>query len=572
MTTPIILRAHQIALRARARDIADQRITATKTVAAITPGGGKTLAAALFAQVLLEAGVVDRVVWVTPRTSLTRQTMEEFNRILREAGYVVRRGTNEDPLVRDETGYTTNYQAIAARPELHLAAVRTGRTLVILDEPHHLADSGEDGNGRAWVAGVEPLVKHAVHTLLMTGTIERHDGQRIPFLDYDTRDGRDYPRIDVAYSRQDALRECAVLPIEFVFQDGSARFLDAAGERSVVASAAREEDARKAIATLLSKTAYRDALLRLGLDAWLASVRAGAHPSRAIVICASQAMAKDVAVFVAQHRPGIHVALAISEDTGSQAAIDRFRRNVRGHVLVTVGMAYEGLDVPDCTHLICLTNIRSVPWLEQAFNRVTRVDPRAVEAGVAYEQQRAFVYVPDDSLMRSVVEDMRADQQRGIELRERAGGGTGARGGGAAAPEPFTPLGAEAGAVTLGSFDARLSPDESRIVQHIRTKVPTVANVPPGDILAVIRASRGAAPAASEGAPRPTPEREAVLRRGVEAAATANDRANGWPASTTNGFVLRRFGKPRSEMSAAELEEVLRYINALHGAASGSSD
>ena len=35
-------------------------------------------------------------------------------------------------------GYVTTYQAIAAAPELHLAETRRRRTLLVVDELHHL--------------------------------------------------------------------------------------------------------------------------------------------------------------------------------------------------------------------------------------------------------------------------------------------------------------------------------------------------------------------------------------------------------------------------------------------------
>ncbi len=66
-------------------------------------------------------------------------------------------------------------------------------------------------------------------------------------------------------------------------------------------------------------------------------------------------------------------------------------------MLVTVGMAYEGMDCPEITHVACLTHIRSRGWLEQMVARATRFDP----LGGCYERQRAVVYHPDDPMFRS---------------------------------------------------------------------------------------------------------------------------------------------------------------------------
>jgi type I site-specific restriction endonuclease len=40
-------------------------------------------------------------------------------------------------------------------------------------------------------------------------------------------------------------------------------------------------------------------------------------------------------------------------------------------VLVTVAMAYEGMDCPEVSHVVALTHIRSRPWLEQMIARAT---------------------------------------------------------------------------------------------------------------------------------------------------------------------------------------------------------
>ena len=40
-------------------------------------------------------------------------------------------------------------------------------------------------------------------------------------------------------------------------------------------------------------------------------------------------------------------------------------------MLVTVAMAYEGLDAPEVAGVAALTHIRSRPWLEQMLARVT---------------------------------------------------------------------------------------------------------------------------------------------------------------------------------------------------------
>jgi hypothetical protein len=98
--------------------------------------------------------------------------------------------------------------------------------------------------------------------------------------------------------------------------------------------------------------------------------------------------------------------LAVSDATDAHEALAAFRLRAQPSVLVTVAMAYEGLDAPETAVVAALTHIRSRPWLEQMVARATRVDPFAG----AWEEQRALVYHPDDLLFRRFRERMETEQ------------------------------------------------------------------------------------------------------------------------------------------------------------------
>src|ERR1035437_8478525 len=83
-------------------------------------------------------------------------------------------------------------------------------------------------------------------------------------------------------------------------------------------------------------------------------------------------------------------------------------------------MAYEGLDCKPITHIACLTNIRSKPWIEQMLARATRHDPHAGP----WEKQVARVFVPDDPLMKVILRRITKNDENFIAVKqERAGGG-----------------------------------------------------------------------------------------------------------------------------------------------------
>src|SRR5918997_5658196 len=137
------LRAHQQALAGLVAAMARGEATGvTDILAAVTPGGGKSLLPVIAAARLIEANKVERICWVVPRDSLRLQAEEAFAdpawRAALGHSLSVRAADNEPDPSRGLAGYVTTYQAIAAAPELHLSEIRRRRTLLVVDEVHHL--------------------------------------------------------------------------------------------------------------------------------------------------------------------------------------------------------------------------------------------------------------------------------------------------------------------------------------------------------------------------------------------------------------------------------------------------
>lgn len=560
-------RKHQAELAARAREIVDGAIVDKFTFLCATPGGGKSRGAARFTGTLLNGGVGNRGVWVTPRSSLSKQAAEDFNREARPLS--ARRADNTPPLFRDiDSGricYTTNYQAVDACPEVHRDAFERDRIVLVLDEFHHLSDEETCG----WLRSITPLVDRAAHVLAMTGSPERNKKtERLPWVEYErSENGLSYPRFHVTYSRRDALAERAIVPIEFSWVNGWVHYQHGGNDFRVDISQASDEEVRRVIRHFLSRTDYRDELLVKGLNHWQA-FRRGVYESRAIVICASQEMARDVDAFV-RDTYKCQVARAICDDANAHRDIERFRSGEYGDVLVTVGMAYEGLDVPDCTHLICLTDKRSAPWLEQAFARVTRVDykARGTRGSIPYENQRAHIFVPDDPLMRSIVERILAAQAEGLrDAEERDGNGQGKK----------NPNGPGIVSVALGSKSTttRISTeptgmyaeDQARLIDQARHRFPQLMNMDAADVLSVIMMGKESflQDEEEEDAAHEIDE-EPKLRKTIESMARARDKAMQLDPGSTNRLIFSRFRKSREAMGVGELRSVLSYLKELCG-------
>src|SRR5262245_2394668 len=134
------LRSHQRLVDRIMQAIAANETEVRDVLAAVTPGGGKSLLPVIAASRLIGAGLTDRVVWIVPRETLKYQAEEAFadgswRQTLRHALSVRAADNTPDPS-RGLAGYVTTYQAVAAAPELHLAECQRHRTLLVVDELH----------------------------------------------------------------------------------------------------------------------------------------------------------------------------------------------------------------------------------------------------------------------------------------------------------------------------------------------------------------------------------------------------------------------------------------------------
>ncbi len=563
-----MLRQHQRDIQKASRELAAERSHCGETptiIAHVTPGGGKQGAAIIATRELIPH-IADKVCWVVPRLALQYQAEQAFNdrffRDLLPHANEIRQSTNDLDPSRGLAGFATTYQAVIQGSPILQQEFRRHRYLLVLDEPHHIEEGGVSH------AALAPLVRSAAACLFMSGTLERGDGQRIGFMPY--RQAANGWELDlspaegrwvVTYNRIDALREKAILPIYFT--TGNARNVEWVTSDGTLCEAetlsGSEENASAALFTALS-TGYATELLSRTVDHW--QERRKINPgAKLLVVCKGQADARRHARQLRDM--GIDAEIATS-DEGEQAlrCIKRFQKAGGTRpldALVTVAMAYEGLDVPAITHIACLTNIRSKPWVEQMFARATRVDKRAG----AWEDQAAYIFVPDDPLMNRLIQDIQAMQFPFIEQREiRQSSGKAVE----RITNPIAPIGsvyAEEGSIEFGQTMQRFGHTETQRLAEI-AKQANAGHLAPAQVAKIINA--GQATTAVLEAPaeltETTPsEREKGLRTRIDATCKQIDlKAYDAQFGTTNKLLIRRFNKPRADMTERELLDVQAFL------------
>jgi superfamily II DNA or RNA helicase len=415
-----MLRAHQETFDELCRRIAGGD-EIKEIIAAVTPGGGKSLLPIIAAHRLISSGRADRICWVTPRLALgvqgERAFMAKNIRGLLGHSLEIRASTNEINPSRDMCGFVTTYQAIAQDPELHAQEFARRRYILVLDEPHHIEAGG------VWHRALRPIYDLAVLRVMMSGSLERSDGQRIAFLPYcsgpagQTR--LDLTETDarkvVRYSLKEALAAHAVVPMYFELVDGNAEWLDRrAQNRQIESLADAGADTPAALYTALASD-YAKHLLSKAVDHWIDHRAACNARAKLLVVAASIPHAREYQSHLRDL--GVEAALATSAD--SNEALNNIER-MKGHkkppvdVLVTVAMAYEGLDVKSITHVACLTHIRARPWIEQMLARATRFDDTAG----AWHDQAAHIFAPDDELFRECIAEIRLAQDPILKEQE----------------------------------------------------------------------------------------------------------------------------------------------------------
>ena len=530
-----MFRRHQEAFGELCLALADGQIQNVRSViCSITPGGGKSLLPVIAANTLIPH-IAQRIAWIVPRRSLQEQAELEFasgrSRELLNNRHLIRKTTGEIDPCRGLSGFCTTYQAIGANNSFLIEEFSQHRYALILDEPHHVEEGG------AWERALAPLVKRAALTVFMSGTLERGNRRKIAFLGYgDSMNGEIVDLSGksgavVSYSRADALFDKAILPIHFELMDGTANWIGRDGVTYGTRLSDAGKDVNEAIYTAL-KTEFGFHLLDECAAHWT-NYRAEHPRSKMLVVTANIEDAKRYLEHV--ERKGIKAAIATSDDTAqAMRSITKFKQvEGRGAIgcLVTVAMAYEGLDVPPITHIACLTHIRSKPWIEQMIARATRMDFGAGD----WEEQMAFVYVPDDRLMCNIIGRMQEEQIVAVKAR------------------------LEEDEFELEVASNRPEPGERKTI------------TPVGSGALTRRSSRVGQLNSTQGVPAPgaqilaPSQQESQLRERIQAYCKGVDALlfeRSW--GETNKRVVKTFGKSRQDMHLDQLLRVMSWLEEMY--------
>jgi superfamily II DNA or RNA helicase len=398
-----------------------ERGAGQRIVCSVTPGGGKSALPLIAAKSLAEPGRY-KIAWVTPRDSLRRQAEESFaDPLLKQltkhnSAIRICQNADREDLSRGLRGFATTYQAILADPQIYYREFEKYLYILFLDEPHHIPNEPLN----PWFYAIAPLVNLSRLSILASGTLDRHDAKPVAFLPYTPADdgfGIDYHAENyhfIEYSRYDALAEGAIVPLKFRLFDGYVEYQNAGmpAHRSDTISQGEPSVVMQHL-NLMLQTDFAREILGKAVEDWRKHRREVYRDAKLLIVGPDIKTSQEYASFLRKNYRDEKILIATSDNSpAAMAAIKQFKTSRQHNILITVAMAYEGLDVKQITHVVCLTLIRSKPWIEQCLARANRTAPGKL-FGV--------IYAPDDVLFNAVKMAIEESQEKAVRIPDDEG-------------------------------------------------------------------------------------------------------------------------------------------------------
>lgn len=383
----------------------------------VPPGGGKTLGWLNVAD-LLKAKYKDiNFVDFTPRLILAHQAELDWKDYRPRwhrppsLGNIEYAPNDRTPLIGDNDGYTTTYASLMTNPALHYKEIARAPTVLICDEAHMLGASwlGID-MGNASSEQIRVLAQHpnVIGIILLSGSSKRADGEPIELATYAEPDasGERHLLYDVRVTYSDGIRDGYLRQFDSHFVDIEYDVTTLGGTHTE-----KIEDRTVALTTILKRPTTYEKLAQ-DVAGHLDEHKAVDERFCALIGAVDQSHARKVYQFLKRDRPDLRVAIAVSDD--GKAAHDTLH-NFKEHkydVLVTVTMAYIGYNHPWISVVGVLSPYRTEPFLRQFVFRAGR---RVYE--LPYENQHFDIVAPNDKYMLKFIDDLRAEQEKGLQER-----------------------------------------------------------------------------------------------------------------------------------------------------------
>ncbi|HEY3682141.1 MAG TPA: DEAD/DEAH box helicase [Streptosporangiaceae bacterium] len=368
-------------------------------MAVATPGAGKTTFALKLAAELLERRVIAAITVVCPTEHLKRQW----------ADAAVRVGIRLDPEFKNAQGRTSSdyigvavtYAQVAAHAALHRGRTEARRTLVILDEVHHVGDA------LSWGDAVREAFDPAARRLALTGTPFRSDTNPIPFVSYvEGADGARRSVSDYNYGYDSALDDGVVRPVIFLAYSGEMRWRTRAGDElaATLGEPLTQDQLAQAWRAALDPKGQWIRQVLAAADRRLTEVRRGVPDAGGLVIATDHESARAYAR-VLREVTGKGAVIVLSDDPDASDKIKRFASS-DDRWMIAVRMVSEGVDIPRLCVGVYATSTSTALFFAQAVGRFVRVRKRG---------EMASVFLPSVPTLMEYASEMEAQRDHVLD-------------------------------------------------------------------------------------------------------------------------------------------------------------
>lgn len=368
-----------------------------------TPGSGKTKLGLLIAHNLFRKKIIDRLVVVTPTTTLTKQWASE-------AAYFA--GIDLDPDFTNHQGCeTSDFHGIAItyallaqdKKGIHAQNTFDKRTFVILDEPHHMGDS------LAWGESAQKAFEGAVFRFLISGTPFRSDDCKIPFVTYDETNTS---IADYTYSYERAILDNVCRQVYFTIHDGRMKWkVDKLEFNKTFKDFVEKDQVSKRLRTALDHQGNFIRDVFRAADLKLTELRKTHANAGGLIFAVTQSHAKQIAKVV-EEITGELPPVVISEDADGTQKIQQFKHS-NWRWMVSVKMVSEGIDIPRLRIGCYFTNVKADLFFRQLVGRFVRVQK---ELG----DQEAYIFIPQDKDIVKLAETIQEEREHALDQLKSA--------------------------------------------------------------------------------------------------------------------------------------------------------
>lgn len=368
------------------------------------PGAGKTYFAGATFRQLLDAGHVDRLVVVVPNRALLRQWVQSLGWMRIHLDSEPRDGYLEHP---DTVGTVVTYQSLPGAAAAHTTRMSHLRTLVVLDEVHHVAEKASWGNAVRKMVGDAGAgnVEHAAGVLNMTGTLFRsNNALRISTVRYNrvaTADGEKLQAVaDWSEPTANLIGRELRAPDLHVY-GARVEMVDIRDEAIVTADIADLD--RQQRATVLRHASTKKSWIHgFATEAVkmlkLQQLAIGDDiPLKLLYVANDINAAKRAADAINEVTQQDFARLVTSEEPKALHTLRAAAKEQRSLAIVSVRMVTEGFDCPEISTIAYATNIIAELFIAQTMARAMRITDLERAQGAMLP---AKILIPDDPAMR----------------------------------------------------------------------------------------------------------------------------------------------------------------------------